>query len=75
MSYRSPKERYLYGCPPIGAVRGLRVSKLIKTRSDLLNFVLETQYVKEVFERELAVPLVDRGAKPLRPRMKDEDEA
>ncbi len=56
-------------------MRGLRVSKLIKTRSDLLNFVLETQYVKEVFERELAVPLVDRGAKPLRPRMKDEDEA
>ena len=55
-------------------MRGLRVSKLIKTRSDLLNFVLETQYVKEVFERELPVPLVDRGAKPLRPRMKDEDE-
>ncbi|HYS71025.1 MAG TPA: hypothetical protein VEM95_01250 [Thermoplasmata archaeon] len=43
------------------------MSKLIKTRSDLLNFVLETQYVTEVFEREFLRP-------PEPPEKKDDRE-
>ncbi|TLZ49744.1 MAG: hypothetical protein E6K18_07745 [Methanobacteriota archaeon] len=45
---------------PLAGAGALRVSKLIKTRSDLLNFVLETRYVKEVFERELPKPALDK---------------
>jgi len=51
------------------------VSKLIKTRSDLLNFVLETQYVKEVFERDLPRPLVEKDPKAPRLRAMNEDES
>ena len=43
------------------------MSKRIKTRSDLLNFVLETRYVAEVFEREFPRP-------PPEPEKKDDRE-
>lgn len=44
------------------------MSKLIKTRSDLLNFVLETAYVSEVFARDLQTPPVVK--EDLRPRIR-----
>ena len=63
--------------PHNGEARGLRVSKLIKTRSDLLNFVLETQYVTEVFEREFLrppEPPEKKDDRELRARAMNEDE-
>ncbi len=45
------------------------MSKLIKTRSDLLNFCLETEYVNLVFGEELQkvpVPPEEKDAKSLR---------
>jgi len=52
------------------------VSKRIKTRSDLLNFVLETKYVAEVFERESPRPPPEpekKDEKGLRARAMNED--
>lgn len=52
------------------------MSKLIKTRSDLLNFVLETEYITEVFEREMPKPLIElekKDEKDLRVRLMNED--
>ena len=52
------------------------MSKRTKTRSDLLNFVLETRYVEEVFEREFPRPLLEpekKDDRELRVRVMNED--
>lgn len=49
-----------------------RVCKLIRTKSGILNLVLETQYVNEVFERNAAKPVEEKDAsKTLRVLMMD----
>ena len=40
--------------------------KLIRTNSGVLNLVLETEYVTEVFERNAARTAPERGAPPIR---------